>query len=89
MLWSCAAGGSPDAHMIRALNRKAVRAGLDQNRYWRHKFRATFATRHLAAEVDLRTVQASLGHTNLESTIRHLKPARHEAVRDKVNATFA
>lgn len=81
--------GLPDTHMLRALKRNAARAGLDANRYWLHKFRATFATMHLAAGVDLRTVQAWLGHTNLESTIRYLKPARGEAVRGKVNGTFA
>jgi hypothetical protein len=30
-----------------------------------------------------------MGQTNLESVIRYLKPARHHAVREKVNATFA
>jgi len=85
----CTASGRPDTHMLRALKRNATRAGLDQERYWPHKFRATFSTMHLAAGVDLRTVQSWLGHTNLESTIRYLKPARGEAVRDKVNATFA
>jgi integrase len=83
------ASGRPDTHMLRALKRNAVQAGLDPERYWLHKFRATFATSHLGAGVDLRTVQAWLGHTNLESTIRYLKPARAEAVRDKVNTTFA
>jgi integrase/recombinase XerD len=83
------ASGRPDTHMLRALKRNAVRAGMDQDDFWLHKFRATFATMHLSAGVDLRTVQAWLGHTNLESTIRYLKPARHEAVREKVNATFA
>jgi integrase/recombinase XerD len=82
------ASGRPDTHMLRALKRDAARAGLDPDRFWLHKFRATFATMHLAAGVDLRTVQAWLGHTNLESTIRYLKPARSAAMRDKVNATF-
>jgi integrase len=85
----CTASGRPDTHMLRALKRNAAHARLDRDRYWLHKFRATFATMHLAAGVDLRTVQAWLGHTNLESTIRYLKPARGEAVREKVNATFA
>jgi integrase/recombinase XerD len=85
----CTASGRPDTHMLRALKRDAVRAGLDPDRFWLHKFRATFATMHLGAGTDLRTVQAWLGHTNLESTIRYLKPARHESVRHRVNATFA
>jgi integrase len=80
--------GLPDTHMIRALKTDATRAGLDPRRFWLHKFRASFATSHLAAGCDLRTVQAWLGHTNLESTIRYLKPARNEAMREKVNATF-
>lgn len=84
----CTASGRPDTHMLRALKRNAAKAGLDESRYWLHKFRATFATMHLAAGVDLRTVQAWLGHTNLESTIRYLKPARTEAMQTKVNATF-
>ena len=72
-----------------ALKRNAARASLDRGRYCLYKFRTTFATMHLAAGVDLRTLQAWLGHTNLESTIRYLKPARGEEVREKVNATFA
>lgn len=85
----CTASGRPDTHMLRALKRDAKRAELDPDRFWLHKFRATFATMHLAAGVDLRTVQAWLGHSNLESTIRYLKPARSAAMRDRVNATFA
>jgi integrase len=54
-----------------------------------HKFRATFATWHLWAGVDLRTVQLWLGHSDIESTMRYLKPGRSQAVREKVNATFA
>jgi site-specific recombinase XerD len=63
----CIASDRPDTHMLRALKRNATRAGLEPERYWLHKFRATFATMHLAAGVDLRTVQSWLGHTNLES----------------------
>lgn len=85
----CTASGRPDTHMLRALKRNAIHSGQEPDRFWLHKFRATFATMHLAAGVDLRTVQAWLGHTNLESTIRYLKPARGEAVREKVNGTFA
>lgn len=65
------------------------RAGLDPADWWLHKFRATFATWHLQGGVDIRTVQKWMGHTDLESTMRYLKPARNEQVREKVNATFA
>jgi integrase len=46
---------------------------------------ATFATHALHNGVDLRTVQFWMGHTDLKSTMRYLKPNRGEAVRQKVN----
>jgi len=66
----------------------AERAKLDKDNFWLHKFRATFATRCLWAGVDLRTVQQWLGHSDMESTMRYLKPARNQAVREKVNEIF-
>jgi integrase/recombinase XerD len=67
----------------------AERANLDQENFWLHKFRATFATRHLWNGVDLRTVQMWLGHSDMESTMRYLKPSRSQTVKDKVNSTFS
>jgi integrase/recombinase XerD len=84
--------GTPRKHRTQLLDLcKAVaeRAGLDPDDFWLHKFRATFATKHLQAGVDLRTVQLWLGHKDLESTMRYLKPARGKEVLTKVNATFA
>ena len=57
--------------------------------FYLHKFRATFATWSLWAGVDLRTVQQWLGHSDMESTMRYLKPSRSQHVRDKVNEIFA
>jgi integrase len=83
------ASGKCDTHMLRALKRNANKAGLNQDDFWLHKFRATFATTHLQAGVDLRTVMTWMGQTNLESIIRYLKPARNKTVIEKVNANFA
>jgi integrase/recombinase XerD len=66
----------------------AERAEVDSDTCWLHKFRATFATRCLWAGVDLRTVQQWLGHSDMESTMRYLKPSRSQHVRDKVNEIF-
>lgn len=66
----------------------AQRAELGEDNFWLHKFRATFATRHLWNGVDLRTVQMWLGHSDMESTMRYLKPSRSQTVKDKVNSTF-
>src|ERR1700728_194988 len=66
----------------------AERAKLDEDNFWLHKFRATFATRHLQSGIDLRTVQSWLGHSDLESTLRYLKPARGAGVSARVDATW-
>jgi integrase/recombinase XerD len=82
-------GCKPDTHFLERLKTCAKRAELDKDNFWLHKFRATFATWSLWAGVDLRTVQLWLGHTDIESTMRYLKPSRSQQVRDKVNEIFA
>jgi integrase/recombinase XerD len=82
-------GCKPDTHFLERLKAIAERAGLEPHNFFLHKFRATFATRCLWAGVDLRTVQQWLGHSDMESTMRYLKPARNRAVREKVNEIFA
>ena len=66
----------------------AKRAKLNSETFWLHKFRATFATWTLWKQVDLRTVQSYLGHSDIESTMRYLKPAGHDHVREKMNSVF-
>ena len=84
----CTASGKPDTHMLRTLKRIAERAGLDAESFWLHKFRATFATTCLQNGVDLKTVSAWLGHSDLASTMRYLKAARGAAVREKVESIW-
>lgn len=42
-------------------------------------------------DIDIRTVQTWLGHSDMESTLRYLQAAsaRKPIVREKVNAAFA
>ncbi len=44
-----------------ALTRVAKNAGMDDSRFWLHKFRATAATNWLRGGIDLRTVQCCSG----------------------------
>ena len=83
------AGCNPKLDFLDCLKTVAERAKLDEDNFWLHKFRATFATRCLWAGVDLRTVQQWLGHSDMESTMRYLKPSRSQQVREKVNEIFA
>jgi integrase len=82
-------GCRPKLDFLDCLKVVAERAKLNADGFWLHKFRATFATRCLWAGVDLRTVQQWLGHKDLESTMRYLKPSRSQQTRDKVNEIFA
>jgi integrase len=83
------AGCNPKLDFLDCLKAVADRAKLEEDNFWLHKFRATFATRCLWAGVDLRTVQQWLGHSDMESTMRYLKPSRSQQVREKVNEIFA
>ena len=82
------AGCKPKCDFLNCLKAVAERAELNPENFWLHKFRATFATRCLWANVDLRTVQLWLGHSDMESTMRYLKPSRSQQTRDKVNEIF-
>ncbi len=82
------AGCNPKLDFLDGLKVCAERAKLDKGDFWLHKFRSTFATRCLWAGVDLRTVQQWLGHSDMESTMRYLKPSRSQRVRNKVNEIF-
>lgn len=83
------AGCKPKLDFLDCLKVIAERAKLDKDNFWLHKFRATFATWSLWAGVDLRTVQQWLGHSDMESTMRYLKPSRSAQVQNKVNEIFA
>jgi integrase/recombinase XerD len=83
------AGCNPKLDFLDCLKTCAERAELCKDNFWLHKFRATFATRCLWAGVDLRTVQQWLGHSDMESTMRYLKPSRSEKLREKVNDIFS
>ena len=83
------AGCNPKLDFLDCLKAVAEHAKLDSDNFWLHKFRATFATRCLWAGVDLRTVQQWLGHSDMESTMRYLKPSRSQPAREKVNEIFA
>lgn len=98
------AGGQPNYHYLDLCRKIAFRAKLNCgnckkgdrscrdaaccDNWYLHKFRATFATMHLQAGVDIRTVQLWMGHKDLASTMRYLKPARGKGILEKVNSTF-
>lgn len=96
-----AKGGSfdiPDGHLLRRLKVLARDAGLncesctacverrECERWYLHKFRATYITTLLRNGLDLRTVMKLSGHSDLASIERYIRPAEGKEVQDKVNA---
>ena len=51
-----------------------------------HRFRRTCLTSLLRSGVDVRTVQRLAGHSDLESTLRYLRPASGPELQGKINA---
>jgi len=80
--------GHPKFNFLDIAKAIARRAGIDESEVWLHKFRSTFATRSLWSGMDLRTVQSWMGHTDLASTMRYLKPNR-AVVQEKVEAIWS
>ncbi len=90
--------GKPNTKLLRTLKRMAKRAGLNcghcvgclaqQNecgRWTLHEFRRTYATSLLRSGLDLSTVQKYMGHSNLASTMRYLRPASASEAQAKIN----
>jgi len=77
----------PDGHFLKKLQRVAKEAGLDC-RVFLHKFRVTFACNHHRSGVPARTIQAWLGHSDLETTLAYLaaEDMQDERIRELVNA---
>jgi integrase/recombinase XerD len=77
----------PDGHFLKKLKRAAKKAELDC-KVFLHKFRVTFACNHHLNGVPARTVQAWLGHSDLETTLDYLaaEDIQDERIRELVNS---
>jgi integrase/recombinase XerD len=54
-------------------------------RWFLHKFRHTYATRHLQDGIDIRTLQQWMGHRAIASTMVYLKGLRNKDVQARIN----
>ena len=91
--------GKPNGHLLRLLKRLAKRVNLnckvcdgckgslgECGEWTLHKLRRTYATTLLRNGVDLRTVQKFMGHSDMSSTMRYLRPASSKETQAAVNA---
>jgi integrase len=59
--------------------------GPYRTRWFLHKFRRTYATRHLQDGIDIRTLQQWMGHRDIASTMVYLKGLRNKDVQKRIN----
>jgi integrase len=77
----------PNGHLLRWLQRVAKNARVEDATL--HKMRRYYVTTLLrSGAVDLRTVQAFAGHSDLASTMRYLKPASAQELQSKLDTIF-
>jgi integrase len=81
--------GKLNNKMLQACKRIARRSGQEETQWWLHKFRATFCTMHADAGVPLPTLQMWMGHKDIATTMRYIRPNRSPEIQTKFNATFA
>jgi integrase/recombinase XerD len=60
-------------------------AGPFCSRWFLHKFRHTYATRHLQDGIDIRTLQQWMGHRDIASTMVYLKGVRNADIQNRIN----
>jgi integrase len=89
---------TPNWKWLPLLKRLAHKAGLNCGhcrpcrdshgceRWYLHKFRATYTTNLLRAGIDVRTVMTYTGHADMETVLRYLSSAEGADTQDKINA---
>ena len=90
--------GKPNTKLLLLLKRRVRAAGLncggcegcrdreECSGWYLHKFRSTYCTKLLRSGLDVSSVQALMGHSDLQATQRYLSPLDVEAVRARVGA---
>jgi integrase len=77
--------GKPIYQMLEMCKRIALRAGIPREEAWLHKWRATYCVELLREGVDLPSIQAMMGHKDMETTARYCAPMKKTALRDRLD----
>lgn len=77
--------GRPIYKMLDICKRIAERAGMKREEAWLHKWRATYCVELLREGVDLPSIQALMGHKDMETTARYCAPLKKLALRERLD----
>lgn len=79
--------GRPDSSLLEKLKDIARKAGI-HDRFYLHKFRATYATTMLADGTDIETVRKWMGHKDLKAIQRYLKAIGGVRAKERVESAW-
>ena len=81
-------GDKVEGHYLRVCKAVAKAVGMNDERFWLHKFRDTLATWALPRGVDIRTVSHWLGNADIEMNDALSPPAEEEVAQQGINKAF-
>lgn len=81
--------GTPNLKLLVMCRGIGKRAGMNQDEFWLHKWRSTYATHCLRNGMDLATLRDQMGHKDLKSIERYLKALQQDERGEKVRRVWA
>jgi len=81
--------GTPNEKLLIMCKRIASRAGMNQDDFWLHRFRATYATHCLRNGMDIASLRDQMGHADLKSIERYLRALDQDKRAEKVTLVWA
>lgn len=81
--------GTPNEKLLIMCKRIASRTGMNQDDFWLHRFRATYATHCLRNGMDIASLRDQMGHADLKSIERYLRALDQDKRAEKVTLVWA
>jgi integrase/recombinase XerD len=80
--------GTPNDKLLIMCKRIAKRAGMDEDGWWLHRWRSTFATHCLRNGMDIASLRDQMGHSDLKSIERYLRALDQDKRAEKVTLVW-
>jgi integrase len=80
--------GTPNDKLLIMCKRIAKRGGMDEDGWWLHRWRSTFATHCLRNGMDIASLRDQMGHSDLKSIERYLRALDQDKRAEKVTLVW-